>query len=816
MVYAIAICIPILHPAVVVPYGRTGYLIWFLVIPLEMIIAYILAYSSAQDSELPIQYQKRSPAIQLNRFFKPPWLTSTTGILVILFAALIVGNDSSVWWVIIAGISSFILTLLVFRSHEYGYTIATVELFFVGYICVKMLRFSRSSVEIAEASSPLIVAIFLLSICGFLLHAYVIYFAAFRNQKNKSEEPKKNRRSRQELILFAIFFVPLIVFFSVILPTDFVSHNFIFNDEKVRPPSLPIPINDFNTAPPDGNLQGNISEKPQQNNDSQGQIEDLQSVEENAQNDSIKTPNLEGIPASQWDQQNYRQLPPSNNFESPPENQENLAGQNEDQPRNGSNGDGDRNQDSESSGDQDYEDGENKQYAVMIIASKQDPIYAAGAYFGELKNAQGLLYSEDEPLNELVYRRLIESWNVLDPPSDLGRTTSEYAFFSTITERVIPYYPMEIEPSIQRRQYHPFDLSYRVVSLVNNGNSVIWSQERPLTNIERKQMKNYLEVPLDTDQIKRFQTYLEDTVADEANYYSRIELMLQSFETHQYQVGFTDDISISHVNNFLFKDFFGDCTEFSNAAAILGRILGVPSRVVTGYIGTKTLQTAQHIEAATILRRSIEPLQSHATEDLYLITTAHRHSWAQFWFPNYGWIDFETTTYAKVPNPGTDANSLDIVIPLIEVEEQSIPKVLFFPWRFIIVLGIGVMVAGLSGTYTLRYGHIIWMTYRAQKINSRGLIALGKLLLMRMANAGCSLKSSSETIEEYALKYPKISHFSSIYTMLRYRTTYDKNEFRDLWLELRSQYRKGLQGIYRRGIFEVFKRTLSLRSLYYR
>ena len=470
---------------------------------------------------------------------------------------------------------------------------------------------------------------------------------------------------------------------------------------------------------------------------------------------------------------------------------------------------GDGNQDS---GDG---EGENKQYAVMIIASQRDPVYAADAYFGRFDGVYGLSYSREEPLNELVHRRLFETWEDPAPPGDRGRTPLAHTFFSTIPERVMPYRPQAVEPTVQQRRYHPFDLSYRVVSQVSATDPEAWRRARPLTAAERERLSGYLEVPLDAERRARFQAYADRVTGAAEHAYDRIDLLLRSYADYQYEIGFTDDVSVAHVDDFLFETRSGDCTEFSNASAILGRMLGIPSRVVTGYLGADSLQTPQHARGAAILRQSIEPLQEYPPEDLYLITSAHRHSWTQFWLPDYGWVDFETTAFAKSPPPGADANALDIVIPIIEVEEVPVPRDFVFPWRFALTVAAALAALGVAGAYGLRYGREGWLALCARRGDARGLRALGRLLCMRMASAGCALKPQSHTVRQYAERYPEIGRFAALYTMLRYRTAYAPGERSRTWQELRAHYQRALREVRKGGPVAALRRSVSLRALYY-
>ena len=838
LVYAIAVAMPLVHPAVTVPFDRAGYLVWFALVPIEMLLAYALrhAVSGTRWGGVPgggagggasrVAKLGRRLAAAAHRWLTPYRLLAAALAAIVAAVGFGTGLDSGAWLVVAAGGGAFLLTLLIFGSREYGHTVAAVELFFIGYVYVKMLRFSRASEAISGATGPLTTAILILSIAGFLVHGIVIYLAAFPNRVPGLRGGEERGRGRRELALLTGV-IPLLVLLALVLPPDFVEHRIAFNQLNELPPSPPVPVNDVSSGPPGGNLRGNEPLEPrerpgsgqgdgreqQQGEDQQGQ----QGQGDQGQRGEQPMPGLEGIPAREWD----RRTAPQPSPEQGDANDGSGGSATEQGPAGGGSGSSSNpnqgpQQNEGDQGDQSGDgEGENKQYAVMVVASTHDPVYAADAYFGLFDAVEGFSYSADEPLNDLAYRRLFETWDNPESHGDRGRSPIELAFFSTIPERVLPYWPLAVEPTVQQRRYHPFDLSYRVVSEISLGDKHVWRNLRPLTARERERMSSYLEVPLEAEQRARFQSYLDQFVGAEENYYDKIELILQSYATCQYEIGFTDDVSIAHVDNFLFETRSGDCTEFSNTSAILGRMLGIPSRVVTGYLGSDSLQTAQHQRGAGILRQAIEPLQAYPVEDLYLITSAHRHSWTQFWLPDYGWVDFETTSYAKPPPPAADANMLDIVIPIIEVEDVPVPRTFQFPWRFALTVLATLAGLGVVGAYGLRYGREGWLTLRARRPDSGGLRALGNLLYMRMASTGCELKARAHTAQEYAERYPEIGRFAELYTMLRYRAAYDPGERSRTWQELRTQYQTALRGVRKGGLLPLLRRTFSLRALYY-
>ena len=72
---------------------------------------------------------------------------------------------------------------------------------------------------------------------------------------------------------------------------------------------------------------------------------------------------------------------------------------------------------------------------------------------------------------------------------------------------------------------------------------------------------------------------------------------------------------------FLFTDHRGYCQQFSGAAALMLRMLGVPTRIATGFApGTKNPDTNEY-----------------AVKDL------DAHSWIEVWFEGLGWVPFDPT-----------------------------------------------------------------------------------------------------------------------------------------------------------------------------
>ncbi len=76
---------------------------------------------------------------------------------------------------------------------------------------------------------------------------------------------------------------------------------------------------------------------------------------------------------------------------------------------------------------------------------------------------------------------------------------------------------------------------------------------------------------------------------------------------------------------FLFQSRQGACDLFASAFAILCRCVGIPSRIVTGYIGSN----------------------EHEENGWLIVRERQAHAWAEIEIPPYGWITFDPTPPAN-------------------------------------------------------------------------------------------------------------------------------------------------------------------------
>ena len=153
------------------------------------------------------------------------------------------------------------------------------------------------------------------------------------------------------------------------------------------------------------------------------------------------------------------------------------------------------------------------------------------------------------------------------------------------------------------------------------------------------------------------------------------------------------------LDAFLFEDKIGYCQQFSGAAALMLRMLGIPSRVVAGF-APGTLDKSTHE---------------------YVVRDLDAHSWIEVWFEGIGWVTFDPTpglapassqllTLAAKPIPGSAASR----IPLKDRNRDFGPEVAVgakggviqqgggTPWVAIVLVVLAAAAAAVAITAAAR------------------------------------------------------------------------------------------------------------------
>ncbi len=217
------------------------------------------------------------------------------------------------------------------------------------------------------------------------------------------------------------------------------------------------------------------------------------------------------------------------------------------------------------------------------------------------------------------------------------------------------------------------------------------------------------------------------------------------------------------VDTFLFEDKEGVCEQYATALVVMARSLGIPARLVTGY-GSG----------------DYNPLTGY-----YEVRLNHAHSWAEVYFPAYGWVPFDPTpgwTPQPYPTPVqtwifSGAEFLGIELPVADLVSGGVAGVVAVaPF-----LGLMALVGGwLVLFYYLwrwlkpRWGRSSGQSYSLMPPNQT------RLMILKLYEQGIRLlarrkfrkREAWETLDEYAAslsRFPALARLTHAVEIAAYR-----------------------------------------------
>lgn len=97
---------------------------------------------------------------------------------------------------------------------------------------------------------------------------------------------------------------------------------------------------------------------------------------------------------------------------------------------------------------------------------------------------------------------------------------------------------------------------------------------------------------------------------------------------YQYSTDLVAGTSGNPLEDFLFETRTGHCEYFASSMVLLLRSLGIPARLVTGFLGAE-----------------LNPI-----EDYLIVRQSNAHAWVEAWLPEHGWVTFDPTPPAGRPH----------------------------------------------------------------------------------------------------------------------------------------------------------------------
>jgi hypothetical protein len=119
-------------------------------------------------------------------------------------------------------------------------------------------------------------------------------------------------------------------------------------------------------------------------------------------------------------------------------------------------------------------------------------------------------------------------------------------------------------------------------------------------------------------------------------------LELHLLSDYHYSLEFEQRTRNDPIVDFLFIEKRGHCEYFATALALLGRRLGIPTRVVGGYRVT----------------------EYSALGDYFIVREQNAHAWVEAWLPDRGWTTFDPTPPGPVASSSTTP-TVDAAVDLL-------------------------------------------------------------------------------------------------------------------------------------------------------
>jgi transglutaminase-like putative cysteine protease len=236
--------------------------------------------------------------------------------------------------------------------------------------------------------------------------------------------------------------------------------------------------------------------------------------------------------------------------------------------------------------------------------------------------------------------------------------------------------PLRLDRPVQAWEHAPGDLSYltgasqEYIAVSRPPKPTILQLRNAPATVPPEIAERYLALPDSVPQrVLDLASQVVGTASTRYEQARAIELFLRTY-TYTLEVPLPPaDRDV--VDYFLFDLQEGYCDYYASAMVVMGRAVGIPARLATGYA------------------------QGHYNYDRqrWVVAGSDGHSWPEVYFQGIGWIEFEPTAgQPALRRPGGDASAP--VIPAKPTRPRPGPGVL---WGLVIVGGVLVLLLALLG-----------------------------------------------------------------------------------------------------------------------
>lgn len=205
--------------------------------------------------------------------------------------------------------------------------------------------------------------------------------------------------------------------------------------------------------------------------------------------------------------------------------------------------------------------------------------------------------------------------NILLEPLD-----TPVLFAAPFIERISGKFP-SVQSDLTGSAYLPFPSSSRIeYSVVSRSNPVLPSDFDSEPSLYPESFtRHFLQIPAQSERIAvlaREITHIHRTTYEKAN-------AVQTYLTHNYRYSLDAPLAEQDqpLEEFLFIRKTGYCEHYATAMVMMLRTIGIPARLVTGFLATEWNEYGNY----------------------YLVRQQDAHAWVEMHLPNSGWIKMDPT-----------------------------------------------------------------------------------------------------------------------------------------------------------------------------